>query len=330
VLLAANALCQGTNIVPTYIVRRVLQAIPLLLVISMALFGLLQLIPGGPAQVAFSPRMSAQARHDMVVNLGLDQPVPVQYVKWLWGTLHLDLGSTFTNGQPVSAVIGDRLMNTVQLLGLAFLVALLCAIPLGIIASVKQYSIVDYLLTVLSYIGISMPVFWFAEMLILIFAVQHNWFPTSGMMAEGGASGFGDRLHHLILPVAVLSLAFVASWSRYLRSSMLDVLHQDYLRTAKAKGVGRLTIIMRHAFRNALIPLVTVVALDIGTIFGGAVITETIFAWPGLGRLFYDSLSSRDYPVLMAMMELSAVTIVICNILADIIYGLLDPRIRYS
>jgi peptide/nickel transport system permease protein len=316
--------------VTTYIVRRLLQAIPLLLVISVALFLLLQLIPGGPAQVAFSPRMSAQARHDMVVNLGLDQPWYIQYVKWLWGTLHLDLGNTFANGQPVATIIGDRLPATVQLLGTAFLLALICAIPLGIIASVRQYSILDYVLTVLSYIGISMPVFWFAEMLILVLAVQHNWFPTSGQMTEGVPSTLWDQVHHMILPAIVLSLNFIAAWSRYLRSSMLEVLHQDYLRTARAKGVKRLTIVIRHAFRNALIPLVTVVALDFGTIFGGAVITETIFAWPGLGRLFYDSLSSRDYPVLMAMMELSAVTIVACNIIADIIYGMLDPRIRYS
>ncbi|MDB5074322.1 MAG: diguanylate cyclase [Chloroflexi bacterium] len=314
----------------TYIVRRLLQAIPLLLVISIVLFGLLQLIPGGPAQVALSPRMSEQARHDMVVALGLDQPAPIQYVKWLWGTVHLDFGNTFKDGRPVLTEIGDRLPATVELLGLSFLVALLCAIPLGIIAAVKQYSIVDYVLTVLSYIGISMPVFWFAEMLILVFAIQHGWFPTSGRQTEGGPSSFWDSAHHLVLPVIVLALAFIASWSRYLRSSMLEVLHQDYLRTARAKGVQRLKIIVKHAFRNALIPLVTVVALDVGGIFGGAVITETIFAWPGLGRLFYDALSSRDYPVLMAMMELSAVTIVLCNIIADIIYGILDPRIRYS
>jgi peptide/nickel transport system permease protein len=316
--------------VTTYVARRLLQAIPLLLVISLALFLLLQLIPGGPAQVASSTHMSAQARHDMIVNLGLDRPWYVQYVKWLWGTLHLDLGSTFTSGQPVATVIGDRLPATVQLLGTGFLIALICAIPLGIVASVKQYSLLDYVLTVLSYIGISMPVFWFAEMLILALAVQHNWFPTSGRMTEGVSATLWDQVHHIILPAIVLSLNFVAAWSRYLRSSMLEVLHQDYLRTARAKGVKRFTIVIKHAFRNALIPLVTVVALDFGTIFGGAVITETIFAWPGLGRLFYDSLQARDYPVLMAMMELSAVTIVVCNIIADIIYGILDPRIRYS
>ncbi|HEY8284395.1 MAG TPA: ABC transporter permease [Chloroflexota bacterium] len=314
----------------TYIARRLLQAIPLLLVISIALFGLLHLIPGGPEQVAFSPRMSEQARHDMVVALGLNQPLPIQYVKWLWGMVHFDFGNTFKDGQPVITTIGDRLPNSLELLGISFLVALLVAIPLGIIAAVKQYSIIDYLFTVLSYTGISMPVFWFAEMLVLFLSIQHNWFPTGDMQTEGQAASFGDSVHHLVLPVLVLSFAFIASWSRYLRSSMLEVLHQDYLRTARAKGLRRIRVVLKHAFRNALIPLVTVVALDLSSIFGGAVITETIFSWPGLGRLFFDSLQSRDYPVLMAMMVLSAFSVVICNIIADIVYGFLDPRIRYS
>ena len=298
--------------------------------ISVALFGLLHLIPGGPEQVAFNPRMSPQARHQMVVDLGLDKPLPVQYVRWLWGTIRLDFGSTFKDGQPVIQVIGDRLPATLELLGLAFLFALLIAIPIGIIASVKQYSVIDYFFTVVSYLGISMPVFWLAEMLILFFAIQNNWFPTGSMQTDGQPGSLGDSIHHLVLPVVVLSFAFIAGWSRYLRSSMLEVLHQDYLRTARAKGLGRLKVILKHAFRNALIPLVTVVALDFGTIFGGAVITETIFSWPGLGRLFFDSLEARDYPVLMAMMVLSAVAVVCCNLVADIIYGLLDPRIRYS
>lgn len=314
----------------TFLIRRVLQAIPLLLVISIALFGLLHLIPGGPEQVAFNPRMSPQARHQMVIDLGLDKPLPVQYVRWLWGTIRLDFGSTFTDGQPVIQVIGDRLPATLELLGLAFLFALLIAIPIGIVASVKQYSLIDYFFTVVSYLGISMPVFWLAEMLILFFAIQNNWFPTGSMQTDGQPGSLGDSVHHLVLPVVVLSFAFIAGWSRYLRSSMLEVLHQDYLRTARAKGLARLKVILKHAFRNALIPLVTVVALDFGTIFGGAVITETIFSWPGLGRLFFDSLEARDYPVLMAMMVLSAFAVVCCNLIADVIYGLLDPRIRYS
>src|SRR5438128_2361190 len=238
----------GTIFVTTFLVRRASQAIPLLLVISIALFGLLHLIPGGPEQVAFSPRMSPQARHDLVVALGLDQPLPIQYAKWLWGTVHLNFGATFKDGRPVIDVIVERLPATVELLGIAFLVALLLAIPLGIVAAVKQYSIVDYVFTVLSYLGISMPVFWFAEMLVLLLAIKFSWFPTGGMQTEGASSSYLDSLHHLILPVIVLSFAFIASWSRYLRASMLEVLHLDYLRTARAKGLARLQLVMKHAF----------------------------------------------------------------------------------
>jgi peptide/nickel transport system permease protein len=183
---------------------------------------------------------------------------------------------------------------------------------------------------VLSYIGISMPIFWFAEILIIGLAVQHPWFPTGGQETIGGSSSLWDHVHHLILPVIVLSLVFMASWSRYLRSSMLQVLHHDYLRTARAKGLARRRIILKHALRNALIPLVTVVALDVGSIFGGAVVTEQIFAWPGLGTLFFDSLTARDYPVLMAMLVLSATSVIVFNIVADVVYALLDPRIRYG
>src|SRR5579872_6498758 len=220
----------------TYIVRRVLQAIPLLLVISIALFGLLHLIPGGPEQVAFSPRLSPQARHSLVVELGLDQPLPIQYLRWLWGVLHFNFGATYQTGQPVIAAIGDRLPATLELLGAAFIVAFALAVPLGVLVAVKQYSIVDYLFTVAAYLGISMPIFWLAEMLILLLAIHFGWFPTGGQETAGAASSLLDRLHHLVLPVMVLAFFFVASWSRYLRSSMLEVLHQDYLRTARAKG----------------------------------------------------------------------------------------------
>ncbi|HWE63142.1 MAG TPA: ABC transporter permease [Chloroflexota bacterium] len=312
-----------------YIIRRLAQAVPLLLLISIALFGLLHLIPGGPEQVAGGAH-SLQARQDLIKALGLDQPLPIQYVKWLWGILHLDFGNTYRDGQPVVTAIGDRLPATLELLGISFLVALGLAIPIGIIGAVRQYSIVDYVLTLLSYIGISLPLFWLAEILILALAVQHPWFPTGGQETIGAPSSLWDRMHHLILPVIVLALFFLASWSRYMRSSMLQVLHQEYLRTARAKGLTRARMIMKHALRNALIPLVTVVALDVGSIFGGAVVTEQIFAWPGLGSLFYDSLSARDYPVLMAMLVLSSASVIGCNIIADVVYALLDPRIRYT
>lgn len=313
-----------------YAARRLLQAVPLLLVISMVLFGLLHLIPGGPLELAFSPRLSPAARHSIVVALGLDQPLPLQYLRWLWAVLHLDFGATYRDGQPVMAAIGDRMPATLELLGTAFLLALAVAIPVGVLSAVRRYTLVDYLITVLSYLGISMPLFWFAEVLILLFALRLGWLPTGGSTTEGAAPTFLDGLRHLILPTIVLALFFIASWSRYLRSSMIDVLRQLYLRTARAKGAPEWRVVMRHALRNALGPLVTVVALDVGSIFGGAVVSETIFAWPGLGRLFFDSLTARDYPVLMAMLTLSAATVVLCNLVADLLYALLDPRVRYT
>jgi len=313
-----------------YVIRRAAQTVPLLVLISMVLFGVLHLIPGGPEQVAFSPHLSPQARHALVVELGLDQPLPVQYARWLWGVARLDFGATYSDGQPVIAAITDRVPATVELLGTAFLVALLLTIPLGILTAVKQYSFVDYAVTLVAYLGISMPLFWLSEMAILLLAIHFGLFPVGGVQTEGAPPSLPDHLRHLILPAAVLSLYFIAAWSRYLRASMIDVLQRDYLRTARAKGMSTLRVVATHALRNALIPLVTVVALDVGSIFGGAVVTETIFTWPGLGRLFLDALSARDYPVLMAMLALSALTIVLCNLAADIVYALLDPRIRYA
>ena len=314
----------------SFLLRRLLTTIPLLLGISIVLFVLLHLIPGGPETVAASPRISAQARLNMVATLGLDRPLPEQYVKWLWGMLHLNFGNTYRDGQPVATVIGDRLPASLELLGISFLVSLALAIPIGIAGAVRQYSALDYLLTLISYLGISMPVFWLAEILLLAFAVQRPWFPTGGNATVGVPASFWDAVHHLVLPVIVLTLFFVAGWSRYLRAGMLEVLHQDYLRTARAKGLTRARVVLKHALRNALIPLVTVVALDVGSIFGGAVVTEQVFGWPGLGLLFFDSLGARDYPVLMAMLVLSAAAVVVFNLLADLLYGLIDPRIRYS
>ncbi len=313
-----------------YVIRRAAQTVPLLVLISMVLFGVLHLIPGGPEQVAFSPHLSSQSRHALVVELGLDQPLPIQYARWLWGVLRLDFGAIYSDGQPVIAAIADRVPATVELLGTAFLVALLLTIPLGILTAVKRYSFVDYAITIIAYLGISMPLFWLSEMAILLLAIHLGLFPVGGVQTEGAPASLPDHLRHLILPAAVLSLYFIAAWSRYLRASMIDILQRDYLRTARAKGVSTLRVVATHALRNALIPLVTVVALDVDSIFGGAVVTETIFTWPGLGRLFLDALSARDYPILMAMLVLSALTIVLCNLAADIVYALLDPRIRYA
>ena len=317
-----------------YVIRRILQAIPLLLLVSIFMFTLIHLMPGGPDQVIFNPRMSAVARAAMRARFGLDDPVPIQYLKWLRNCLTGDFGFSFVTNLPVLTILGQRFPATLELFGSALLFALVFAILLGVIAGVRQGSATDYMLTTISYFGISMPVFLFALFGQYIFGVALHWLPTSGISTAGynlaPFDAFIDAIQHLILPMLVLSILFIAAWSRYLRSTMIDVVKQDYMRTARAKGVGPLGVLVRHAMRNALIPLVTVVTLDFGAIAGGAVITETIFSWPGMGQLFYSSLQARDYPVLLAMLTLSAFFVIAFNLLADILYGVLDPRIRYA
>ncbi len=317
-----------------YIIRRVLQAIPLLLMISIVIFTLIHLIPGGAQAVFLNPKLSGAARAAIAHNLGLDQPVYVQYFTWLKGAVTGNFGNSFVDGQPVISDVGARVGPTIELFGAALLFALILAIPLGVTSAARQYSIVDYTITFFSYFGISMPVFFFAIILQKIFGVKLGWLPVFGMSSDATfATPFDyllDDLLHLILPMIVLSLLFMAQWSRYMRSSMLDVKRQDYMRTAQSKGLGPVAVLARHGLRNALIPVLTVVALDFGAIAGGAAVTETIFAWPGLGSFFIQSLQGRDYPILMAMLLMSAVVVVFFNLVADVLYGVLDPRIRYS
>ncbi len=317
-----------------YIIRRLLQAIPLLLLVSLVVFLLIHLLPGGPERVLFSPRLDGAARQALRVRLGLDKPLWLQYLFWLKGALTGDFGNSFADGQLVISDIGARVPATIELFGAALLFALLLAVPLGVISAVRQYGLIDYSITILGYFGISMPIFFFALIMQEVFSVKLGWLPDFGRSSDAEfATGFDyflDYLLHLILPMIVLSLAFMAGWSRYMRSSMLDVIRQDYMRTARAKGLGPVRILVRHGMRNALIPILTIVALDFGGIAGGAAVTETIFAWPGLGRLFLDALSARDYPILLAMLLMSAVVVVLFNLIADVLYGVLDPRIRFS
>lgn len=318
-----------------YLIRRIIQSVAMLFIMSIVFFTLIHLIPGGPAAVLFSPHLSLAARQQLTHSYGLDQPVTVQYLTWIGKFLRGDFGSSFANGLPVSSEIVGRLPATLELLLSAFAFALVIAILLGVTAAVRQYSLTDYSTTVLAYIGISMPIFAFGVVLQEVFGVQLGWLPTfsnqSGVTTGFTATDFFvDGLLHLILPTVALSLLFIAVWSRYLRSSMLDVVKQDYIRTARAKGLSGRTVFFRHALRNALIPLTTQVAIDVGGIFSGAVITETVFAWPGLGRLFFDSLEARDYPVLLAMLMISTASVIFFNLVADVLYSVLDPRIRYS
>lgn len=315
----------------SYIARRTLQMIPLLLGITVVLFGVIQAAPGGPeAALLESDRFIDPAVIEAYrVRLGVDRPVPVQYVRWLGAALRGDLGISFSTTRPVSEMIVERLPATLELMGASFLLAAVLAFGLGIFSAVRQYSWFDYIGTGMSFVGIAMPVFWFALILQLVFAVWLRWLPVAGTETVG-ASSLGDHLLHLVLPSIVLSLRYVAGWSRYLRSSMLVVLRSDFVRTARAKGLSERAVVGGHALRNAMIPVISVMALNLSGLFSGAVITETVFAWPGIGRMFVQAMFSRDYPLLMGILLLGSTMVVVFNLLADILYAVLDPRIRYE
>jgi len=314
----------------TFLARRILGSVPLLIGISIILFGVLNLAPGGPTDVyAEIPGVSAETLENLKRELGLDQPVPVQYVRWLGAAVRGEWGYSIRTGRSVATDVKERIPATLLLGGTAFLLALLGAIPLGIMSAVRRYSTVDYVFTFLSFVGFSMPIFWLALMLQSLFAVQWHLLPSAGMVSIGDGS-LVDRVRHIILPASILALAYMASWGRFTRASMLDVLGLDYIRTAKAKGLGNGTVIYRHALRNALVPVLTVIALDFAGMISGAIITETIFAWPGMGRLFIESMNGRDYPVLMALLMIGSLALVGMNLLTDIIYSFVDPRIRYE
>jgi peptide/nickel transport system permease protein len=321
-----------------YAARRILQAIPLLFVVSMVVFGMLNLAPGGP-MAAYERRavgMSPQDIERMRQQLGLDDPVYIQYFRWLGQVVRGDLGQSLATRRPVTTEIRERLPRTALLMGSSFGFTLLIAIPFGVIAAVRQYSFFDHFVTTLAFIGQSIPQYWLGLIMIVIFyGMLDNpfgdgpMFPSGGMYTLGQDFSILDRLWHMVLPVTMLSLAWVAWYSRYLRASMLEVIHSDYVRTARAKGLREWVVIMRHAFRTAAIPLVTIIALDLPLIFAGALFTEVIFSWPGMGRLFYDAAERRDYHLLMAIIMITSFLIILSNLLADIVYGLLDPRIRY-
>lgn len=319
-----------------YLIRRLLQAVVLMLIMSVAFFGLIHAIPGGGPEAAIvNPKMPLATRLAIRKKWGLDQPLPIQYLTWLRHTLQGDFGVSILTGQSVTEQISSRLGLTLELFGYTFAFALIVAVLLGVFSAVRQYSILDYSVTVLAYAGISMPVFWFALILQQLFGVQLHLLPIFGQSSSDleGVSGFEvwqDRMLHLVLPVIVLSLLFTATWSRFLRSSMLDVVKQDYIRTARAKGLNNRSVFFQHALRNALIPLITQVAIDFGGVAGGAAITETIFARPGLGSFFLSSLDLPDYPVLLALLILGAACVITFNLVGDLLYAVVDPRIRYS
>ncbi len=270
-------------------------------------------------------------------ELGLNDPVYLQYGKWLGRVLQGDFGMAVTSRRPVGDEIMDRLPNTLYLMGTAWLVTLLLAIPIGVYSALRQYSKFDHAVTAFTFVGQSVPIFWLGLILILIFYLTLDNPVTGGpLLPSGGVKTLGadfsirDRLVHLILPVTMLAAGWIAWYSRFLRASMLEVIHLDYVRTARAKGLRERAVVLRHAFRNAAIPLVTLMALDLPYLFSGALFAEVIFSWPGMGRLFFDAAGRRDYGILMAVTMITSALIILSNLLADMVYALLDPRIRLS
>src|SRR5258708_28182911 len=319
-----------------YIVRRLLLGVITILVITFVVYALLWALPEKPyAFLINRPNQSLAAKQAIIERFGADKPFIYQYGVFLKNLVHFDLGESLTQHTTVANAIGLRIGNTGILMISSYIVTLLIAVPIGIISAVKQYSKLDNVVTSLSFVGISLPNFWFGSMLIFAFAVfpHSHGFPTifpEGGMHSNNATGILDLAWHLVLPVIVLAVQGIAQYARYIRSSMLAVLSQDYIRTARAKGLAENRVVLRHALRNSLLPLITLMGLDIPQLFVGAVITEFVFNWPGMGRLFVDAATANDYSILLGILLILSVFVVIGNLLADLAYTWADPRISYE
>jgi peptide/nickel transport system permease protein len=319
-----------------YLIRRTFQLVPLLFIISAFIYLLLYLMPGDPLYRMLEdvPNLRPQDYERLRKLYGLDDPVYIQYWKWLWQLIQLNPGYSREYGQPAIDIILPALKNTLVLTITAVVIGKVVAILLGIFSAVRQYSIGDYILTAMTFISYSVPAFWLGLMLIIVFSVKLGWLPTSGMvgtdLTPGSWEAKVDWIKHLILPVSVLAISEIIQVQRFMRSSLLEVLRQDYLTTARAKGLSEKVVIGRHALKNALIPVVTIIAVTMPRVVGGSAVVETVFAYPGMGRLLFTSIMGNDYVVAMTVVMIIAVTVVFFNLLADIIYGWLDPRIRYQ
>ncbi len=317
------------------IVRRLLLAIPLLWALATITFFLVRLAPGDPLALYYNPEIDPSVMEAVRERLGLDQPIHIQYVKWLGALAQGELGVSFKHHRPVAEILAETLPNTLLLTGLALLFDLGLGVFLGVLAARHQYSRVDHGTSLLALFLYSMPGFWLGLMLIILFALKLGWLPASQMESVDAEflpffPRMLDRAAHLVMPVFVLGIASAASVARYMRSSLLDVIRQDFVRTARAKGLSERRVVYGHALRNALLPIITLLGLYIPFLISGAVVTETIFAWPGMGRLTIDAIFSRDYPVVMAANLLAGVMVVFGNLFADVLYGIADPRIRFE
>ncbi len=316
----------------TYILRRLLISIPILLGITLIVFFIASRMPGDAVLAMIS--QETPMADDLIAlrrgQLGLDQPVAVQYTRWLTQLLQGNLGFSFQTGEPVAKVLAARIFATLELMGTALLIAIVLGVLLGVLSALRQYSFLDYSLTFLGFAGISIPDFFFGMLLVYIFAIQLHWFPTSGISTPGEPFTLADNLRHLALPAFALALVRTATFMRYTRASVLEVMNNDYVRTARAKGLREWLVTARHILRNALIPIITVIGLSLPVLFGGSVIIETIFQWPGIGLMFMNAITGRDSPVIMGYVLFSAIIVLASNLLTDVVYSWADPRIRYE
>lgn len=310
-----------------YILKRIVQTIPMLIIISMISFAMIKMAPGDPVRSYVTPDMKAEDIERVRENLGLNKPVHIQYLSWLKQTLKGDLGYSLINYRPVAKEIKERIPATLILMGSSLILALILGITFGLLGAFYHNKIIDKIISIITYVGISIPSFWFAMVLILIFSVKLNLLPSVGMHSVGEDS-FIDVLKHTIMPTLVLSFYNTSVISRYLRSSTIKEMKEDYVRTAKGKGLSSRVIFLKHILRNSMLPIITILGMSLPELVTGAFITETIFGWPGMGRLGIQAIFSFDYPIIMAITMFSSLLLIIGNLISDILYGIVDPRIK--
>jgi peptide/nickel transport system permease protein len=320
----------GIDQVIRYLLGRFAQAIPLFFLITLIAFAILHLAPGDPAALLFGTDLSRDQLAQIRAGWGLDQPLPVQYLTWMWNLVHGDLGRSFVDGRPAFIVISERMPATLVLTLSGLLIALVLGVGIGIIAALKPHSAFGVVSTLISTLLYSLPNFWLGLLLILVFSVWLKLLPSAGMESLRGETGLADWLAHLAMPAFVVSLREMGRLIRFTRASLIDVLNQDYIRTARGKGLVPRIVVLRHALRNALIPIATLLGLALPQLVSGAIVVETVFAWPGMGRLLVESAFQRNYAVLMSEIVLISLVVIAGNLLADLAYAVIDPRIRYG
>ncbi|MCR2820073.1 ABC transporter permease [Lederbergia panacisoli] len=317
-----------------YIFGRILGMIPNLFIITILIFSLAKLAPGDPFAMQMDPGISKEDIERQRAMYGIDDPIPKQYFVWLTNVVQGDFGNSLKTKRPVNDLINERIWNTVLLAALSLFITISIAIPLGILSARRPYSLVDYMGTTFSFTGLSIPNFYLGLLLIFVFALHFGWFPSQGTVTTSanytGFRLFMDKLHHALLPAIAIGTSATAIYFRYMRSEMLEVIQKDFIRTAKSKGVPERKLLFKHTLRNAMIPIITLMGFEFGALVSGAIITEKVFSWPGIGTLFLDSILTRDYPTIMAISLIVAIAILIGNLIADILYSAVDPRIRYN